>query len=119
MRRLALIAIVVACHAPTPFAPAPPPKVFRSGFEVSTPKEAGLAPEAVATMMEHAKASRSDAVIVLRNGKIAIEEYFGHGEKPIMAMSASKSITSLAIAVLKKANPELSLDEPISKTFPS
>jgi CubicO group peptidase (beta-lactamase class C family) len=114
------IATIVACggQPPCPIAKAaPPPAVLRSGFATTTVEQAGFDRAAVATLLEHARASQTDALIVLRDGRLVIEDYFGGKPTAIYAMSASKSIAALAIAMLMKADPKLLLEEPVSATF--
>ncbi len=44
--------------------------------------------------------SHSDAVLIIKDGSIIYEDYFGKEEKPIYIASAGKSLTSLAIGKL-------------------
>ncbi len=97
-----------------PKTPAPP--VLHSGLEVAGP--AGLDPKALATMMAHAKETGSDAIVILKDGKVAVEEHFTAGKQPIMAMSATKSISALALGAIANEDPEFSLDEPIAPLWP-
>lgn len=74
---------------------------------------------ATAALIEGAKASRSDAMLVLRDGK-AIAEYYRSGQAPgpIEMMSATKSIVALAIGGLIADGKIASLDAPVHTWYP-
>lgn len=118
MRAAALSALVLLCTAcvdetttpcPTQPAPAVAPSKQTSSFD----------PKAVETMMKHARESNTDALVVMQDGKLVIEDYFTKGNRPICLMSATKSITNLAIGALFREHPRLSLDTPIVDAWPT
>jgi CubicO group peptidase (beta-lactamase class C family) len=72
----------------------------------------------VRAILDHAAAENSSAVVIVKDGKIAVEAYRdGYEGTPIAAMSASKSIVSLAIGLLI-AEGRLSLDTTMGSLFP-
>ncbi|SNY99934.1 serine hydrolase domain-containing protein [Flagellimonas pacifica] len=65
-----------------------------------------------------AKETHSDAVIIIKDGKIVYEDYFEKKEKPIYIASAGKSLVSLAIGKLMDHKLIDSLDQPVYSFFP-
>jgi CubicO group peptidase (beta-lactamase class C family) len=57
-------------------------------------------------------------LVVLRNGKVVYENYFGTKDEPIRAMSATKSIVSLAVGLLVDEEKLASIDEPVAAMLP-
>lgn len=130
---LAPLAMIAACATPAlepsasapavvpaetpPAAPLPEP-VLKEGLVVGDPEAEGIDPSALANLIARAKAQHSEALVVLKNGKLVYEDYFGLADEPIVAMSASKSFTSLAIGFLLAEGKLASLDELVSKTLP-
>jgi len=120
-RGAALAAALVACASTRPAPPTPQPapcveRATRGGFPVATPDEAGLRADALRTLLTDARASGSHAVVVVRDGRLAVEEYFGGRPHPICAMSVSKSVAQLAVAVMVR-EARAGLDERMSRTF--
>jgi CubicO group peptidase (beta-lactamase class C family) len=128
-----LLAAVSACSdaAPAPEPPVvmpvpaveepvapPPPPVVREGFVVGDPAAEGIDDVALAKLVTKAKTQHSEALVVVKNGKLVYEEYFGKDDEPIVAMSASKSFTSLAYGFLLAEGKLASLDELVVKTLP-
>jgi CubicO group peptidase (beta-lactamase class C family) len=111
--------VVGATEVPVP-APAPAPEpVLREGLVVGDPAAEGIDAKALARLVAKATAQHSDALVVVKNGKLVYESYFGQKDEPIYAMSASKSFTSLAYGFLLDEGKLASLDEPIAKTLPA
>jgi CubicO group peptidase (beta-lactamase class C family) len=80
--------------------------------------EAILNRSALRALVDHATDERSSAVVILVDGKVAVELYRdGYGGGPLTAMSGSKSIVSLAIGMLI-AEEKLSLDTTMDSLFP-
>jgi CubicO group peptidase (beta-lactamase class C family) len=74
--------------------------------------------EALAKLIKAGQASHSDAVVVMLDGKVVAEEYYGKPKGPIEAMSVTKSIVGLAIGLLIDDGKIRSLDQPVSDFFP-
>ena len=89
----------------------------RHAFEVPTPAEADIPEEPLAGIVSKAKREKSSALIILRDGKLVVEEYFGGKVEPLTAMSASKSVAALAAAHLAETEM-LHLDKPLNEIFP-
>jgi CubicO group peptidase (beta-lactamase class C family) len=92
--------------------------VLKEGLVVGDPEAEGIDASALTKLVAKAKAQHSEALVVLKNGKLVYEDYFGLADEPIVAMSASKSFTSLAFGFLVAEGKLASLDELVSKTLP-
>jgi len=89
--------------SPPAFEPAPPGAVDA---------------RALAELLKEAEAHRTSGLVVLRDGKLVGEWYFGQRKQRIEAMSATKSIVSLAVGLLIDDGKIESLDAPVSRFFP-
>ena len=65
-----------------------------------------------------AKASHSDALIIIKDGKTLVENYYDQKEIPIYIASAGKSLVNLAIGKLLEKNLLDSLDQRVHTLFP-
>ncbi len=65
-----------------------------------------------------AAATHSDAVIIVQDGKMLYEDFFGNEEQAIYIASAGKSLVSLAIGKLLDDGLLDSLDQPLASLFP-
>ena len=98
------ILLAVTLTATADAADLPAPANLRDGLTVASPARAGLK---VAPLAELKSAiARGDfpktaSVLVVRDGKLVYEEYFGEGGREVLndSRSATKSITSLAVGV--------------------
>jgi CubicO group peptidase (beta-lactamase class C family) len=88
------------------------------GLVASTPEAEGLDPAALAALVKGAEAAHSTGLVVLRNGKRVGEWTFGAPSERTEAMSATKSIVSLAIGMLIDEQKIPSLDTPVHTWFP-
>jgi CubicO group peptidase (beta-lactamase class C family) len=82
-----------------------------SGDMASTP--------ALETLLDHARDQKSTAVVLVKDGRIVLEQYSpDHGpDEALVAMSGSKSLVSLAVGLLI-ADKKLSLDTRMGALFP-
>ena len=85
---------------------------------LSAPSLRGLDRAALAALLARARESGSDAVVIYKDGQLAGQWYFGRPQGPIEAMSATKSIVSLAIGRLVHTGKIRSLDQPVADFFP-
>jgi CubicO group peptidase (beta-lactamase class C family) len=84
-------------------------------FDIAT---TGVDRAALQDLVTKAAEERSSALVLLVDGKVGLETYLeGYDGSPIVAMSASKSITSLAVGMLV-AEGKLSLDTRMGALFP-
>jgi CubicO group peptidase (beta-lactamase class C family) len=74
--------------------------------------------KALAKLVQAGRAASSDALVVMVDGKVVAEEYYGKPRGPIEAMSATKSIVGLAIGLLLDEGKLTSLDQPVADFFP-
>ena len=82
------------------------------------PAQTGFDPVGLRVLLEHAKEERSSAIVILKDGKIGTEVYRdGYDGGPLAAMSASKSIVSIAVGMLVAEN-KLSLDTRMGDLLP-
>jgi CubicO group peptidase (beta-lactamase class C family) len=93
-------------HSDSPPEPLPPAA------------EGAVDAKALATLINRGRESNSDALVVLRDGKLVGELYFDKPRAPIEAMSVTKSIVSLAVGKLIDSGKLKSLDEPVSNIYP-
>src|SRR5690606_32950435 len=78
----------------------------------------GLNKAALDAIIQGSERTGTDALVILKDGKVAYKNYFGKSEKPIEAMSATKSIVGLAIGLLIDHGHLKSLDVPVSDIYP-
>ncbi|MEO7456233.1 MAG: serine hydrolase domain-containing protein [Gemmatimonadaceae bacterium] len=78
----------------------------------------GIDPAALKRLLTAAEATHSDAVVIWKDGRLVGSWHFGKPEVPIEAMSATKSIASLAVgrAVTLGAIP--SINDPVARYYP-
>jgi CubicO group peptidase (beta-lactamase class C family) len=72
----------------------------------------------LARLIERGRATNSDAVIVIQDGKVLTEEYYGKPQGPVYIASAGKSLTALAVGKLLDEGKIKSLDQPVSDFYP-
>jgi len=84
----------------------------------STPAAEGVSESALGKLVKRAEETHSDALVLIKNGKLIGEWYFGHDEGPIHAMSVTKSVVSLGIGHLVDTGAITSLDQPVHEFFP-
>lgn len=93
--------------------------LFASLLMVSTAHAGRASDAALNALVEGAKASHSDTMLVLRDGKV-LASYTRPGETPhaIEMMSATKSLVGLAVGRLVTEGKIKSIDEPVSDFYP-
>ncbi len=69
-------------------------------------------------IIREAERTKSDSLLVIKDGRIVIERYFGNPRTPIETMSMTKSIVSIGIGMLIADGKIASLDTPLSTWFP-
>lgn len=77
----------------------------------------GVDGKALDELLLEAERTKSDSLVVLREGKLIAERYFGQKRGPIETMSITKSITALAVMLLLEQK-KLTLDDPVSRFIP-
>lgn len=111
MRHEAFTLAVVAClmNSPSPADEVP--------FPAATAADVGIDTEVLQRLKVRAEAG-SDAVVVVKDGKLVADWTFGKPAGPIEAMSATKSIVNLAIGRLIDQAKIRSLDQPVADFYP-
>src|SRR5690606_21309845 len=82
------------------------------------PREAGLDPEAIARILQRAEATESSSLLILQDGKVVVERYFGQTPRRIETMSMTKSLASIAVGLLIDDGKIPSVDTPLSRWYP-
>lgn len=81
-------------------------------------KAAGIDPAALERLLKRAEETHTDALVILKDGKLVGDWRFGKTAEPIEVMSVAKSVASLAIGNLLYKSKIRSLDEPVSTFLP-
>jgi len=80
-------------------------------------RERKLDESALARLVEDARASDSDALIVVKDDRLMGKWLFGKRDGPIQTMSITKSVLSLAVGTLVDQG-KLRLDQPVASLYP-
>lgn len=90
----------------------------RDGFlPRADPEEVGLDTEAVRTLVRQALRTRSDALLLIKDGRVVVERNPSGAVRRYETMSVTKSIVSLAIGLLIAEGKIDSVDVPLSTWF--
>ena len=117
---LAPCALVAACATGAGGSPGRFAVPERSACELPTsaPQSEGVDAAGLRQLVDSARAMRSDAFVVLKNGRLIAEWYSDTVRTPIQTMSATKSIVGLAIGGLLRDGKLDSLGQPVWTLFP-
>jgi CubicO group peptidase (beta-lactamase class C family) len=113
--------LVLGCaHPDEPPPPRRAPEVEPPTPQLprTEPRASGLDAKALDALVRRATEADSDALVVLVDGKVVVEEYFDRPRAPIEAMSATKSIVALAVGRLVDQRKIPSLDTPVHTFYP-
>jgi CubicO group peptidase (beta-lactamase class C family) len=113
-----LILAVVSGSPPSTWTLAQTAEPTVHTFSTGDPLAEGINPGALDSLVKKAEELHTDSLVILKNGKLIGEWYFGKRQSPIESMSATKSIVSLAIGHLIDSNKIKSLDEPVYTFYP-
>jgi CubicO group peptidase (beta-lactamase class C family) len=107
----------------TPFGGRPFPRLHPGAADHGMAKmeeaAGGANPAALRTLTDHGEDEHSSAIVLARDGKVFFEAYGeGYDGGPLLAMSASKSVVSLAVGLLVSEG-KLALDTTMGSLFPS
>lgn len=96
------------------------PQVSESGFlPRATPETVGIDAAALSSLVAEAQASHSHALIVIKDGRVVAERYFGHYTgQPLRTNSVTKSVVSLAIGMLISEGKIPGLNTQVSRWYP-
>lgn len=95
----------------------PPCASSVEGISVASAEETALGADAVDRFVAKARREGSTALVVLEDGRLVVEEYFGGSRSDrAFAMSVTKSIVALELGVLQDRG-HLELDAPLSATL--
>jgi CubicO group peptidase (beta-lactamase class C family) len=118
LRACCAAALLMATSLPCAGQATPASPAATCDLPRSTPAAEGVPQAAVDSLLAEARATRSSAVVLLRNGRVIAEWYADGGPAPIQTMSATKSIVSMAIGRLFATGAIDSLDTPVMTWYP-
>jgi CubicO group peptidase (beta-lactamase class C family) len=78
----------------------------------------GVDVDMLGAIVEEAARTRSDSLLVIKDGQVIAERTFGKPPGPIETMSATKSVVSIAIGTLLADGKIASVDVPLSNFYP-
>jgi CubicO group peptidase (beta-lactamase class C family) len=87
-------------------------------FPRAEPGDLGIDEAALERLRERAQEADSDAVVIVKDGRLVADWDFGRPRGPIEVMSATKSIVNLAIGRLIDQGKIQSLDQPVRDFYP-
>jgi len=87
-------------------------------FPPAKAAEVGIDPGALEKLRKRAEQGDSDAVVVVKDGRMVADWDFGRERGPIETASVTKSIVSLGIGRLVDSGRLKSLDQPVSDFYP-
>jgi CubicO group peptidase (beta-lactamase class C family) len=108
---------VAGCSSPAEEIPSPDASATRHGIPLATPEQVGIDPAALARLEADAAKYQTSALLVLKDGFLVEEKYFGGVEMQSAAMSASKSFVNLAVGYLV-ADGKLALSQHAADFIP-
>jgi CubicO group peptidase (beta-lactamase class C family) len=99
------------------------PKPRNDGWSVGRARDAGFSEERLAEMIrmyvnasaDTASAFRPHGILIARNGKLVLEEYFHgeHADKPHDTRSASKTVVTVVLGAAMQAGMKVSAQTPV------
>jgi CubicO group peptidase (beta-lactamase class C family) len=89
-----------------------------NSFPPGDPARLGVDVAALGRLKAKAEAEGSDAVVVVKDGQLIADWDFGKERGPIHAMSATKSVVSLAVGRLIDEGKIQLLDQPVADFYP-
>lgn len=88
-------------------------------FPRAKPEAVGIHPAALSALVAEAQAAHSHALIVVKDGRVVAERYFGHdGRRPLRVNSVTKSVVSLGVGLLIRDGKIPGLSTPIARWYP-
>jgi CubicO group peptidase (beta-lactamase class C family) len=87
-------------------------------FPRGEPVDLGISADALEKLRNRSEESQSDAVVIIKDGRLVADWDFGKKRGPVEAMSATKSIVSLAIGRLIDAGKIKSIEQPVCTFYP-
>jgi CubicO group peptidase (beta-lactamase class C family) len=118
---LALVLAWPCARGDEPKSPPPDDSHERKAdadFPRAEPGDVGIDKTALERLRVRAKEADSDAVVIVKDGRLVADWDFGREHGPIEAMSATKSIVNLAIGRLIDRGKIKSLDQPVCEFYP-
>jgi CubicO group peptidase (beta-lactamase class C family) len=79
---------------------------------------AGIDPTALNALVKRAGELDTDALVVMKDGKVVLEKWFDGKPRKIEAMSVTKSVVALAVGRLITTGKIKSVDQPVADFYP-
>ncbi len=79
---------------------------------------AGIDPTALDALVKRAGELDTDALVVMKDGKVVLEKWYDGKPRRIEAMSVTKSVVALAVGRLITTGKIKSVDQPVADFFP-
>lgn len=115
------VLVVCFCLVVLSSAEAKPPKPPTTQPQAAAmrPWSHGVDPRLLHAWVEQARQANSDALVVLRNGKLVGHWTFGRKRALLETMSVTKSIVGMGVGCMVDQGKIKSIDVPLSTFFPS
>jgi len=88
------------------------------GLQRANVLDAGVDAAALQALVQRAEKTRTTGLVVLKDGKLLGDWYFGHWSRPIDTAGATPAVLALGLGFLLDAKKLESLDEPLWHFFP-
>jgi CubicO group peptidase (beta-lactamase class C family) len=98
--------------------PAALPGSFPAALNMSKSAPDGISPSALKVLLDRAGEAHSDALVIMKDGHLVVEEYFGKEQGTIELMSCTKSVVALAMGKIIEDHLIDSLDQPVYTFYP-
>ena len=121
MTKTVLLSLALSLLSPTLLKgdePKTAQEIDAGAFPRGEPAKLGINALALEKLRKRAEEAGSDAVVILKDGHLIADWDFGRKRGTIEAMSATKSIVSLAIGRLIDAGKIKSVDQPVCEIYP-
>ena len=90
---------------------------FDRDFVAGDPTGANIDSSVLDMLIKTGKSTKSDALLVVKDGKVLCERYYGGRDTQIHLMSVTKCLTATAVALLVDEGKIAGLDAPLSTWF--
>jgi len=81
-------------------------------------KQLRLLPKPLETLVIEARDAASDALVVMKKGRIVVDRSYGYSREPIPLMELTEFVTGFGVAMLLHEKKIPSLDEPMATWYP-
>ena len=106
--------------APGPSTPPTPSPTATTTLPTAAPEQVGLDPDRLAAAVRRARAQGSSCFVVVREGRVVAEHYWGDGSasQPAAVFSVTKSAASTLVGIAQ-SDGDLDVDDPAAAYVPA